>query len=179
MRSIRSPRRPFVIGLLFCALSGCYTLDASLDRDGSGSLTLDYIPPLHATIDSETARYSSPHITVQSVSPRRGGATLKATFDDVTQLSGAEAFKDLTVVRDRKRGQERLRIRMRNPAPKQIRENAADDPRVTLTLPGRVLQANASARIEGNRVSWRLPLNEWARSPVTELKVRYRVAPPA
>src|SRR2546422_2882016 len=123
-------------------LAGCFTVDATLRADGSGTIEMAYIPARHATIESETARFSSAHVKVQEVVPREVGAFLRASFDDVTKLGTAEGFSVVSVTRDRKRDQERLRVVLRNATPKEITEEKRPGPRITITLPGRVLVAN-------------------------------------
>jgi len=164
-------RGVFALGLLL--LAGCFTVDARLEPDGSGTIEMEYVPGPHATIESETARFTSPHVTVQELAPREVGAFLRARFDDVTKLPTAEGFSILTITRDRKRGEERLRIVVRNSEPKEIAQETRPGPHITITLPGRVVAANRDAEIEGQRVSWRVPLREYARRSLFMLSVRY------
>jgi hypothetical protein len=171
LHAVLSPRA--VMALVLC-LTGCFTADATLNADGSGTIDLEYIPGQeHATIESETARFTSPHVTVRELVPREVGAFLRASFDDVTKLSTAEGFSTVSVRRDRKRGEERLRIVIRNLTPKELTEEKHAGPRVSITLPGRVRAANDGAEIEDRRVTWRVPLLEYARRPLLVLSVRY------
>jgi hypothetical protein len=160
---------------LLLAFTGCFTADAKLEADGSGTIDLEYLPAQHATIESETARFSSPHVTVRELVPRAVGAFLRATFDDVTKLSSAEGFSLVTVTRDRKHGEERLRIALRNPTPKEVTEEKHAGPHISVTLPGRVLAANHDAEMSGPRVSWRIPLRQYAARPLIVLSVRYAI----
>ena len=41
---------------LLLVLAGCFTIDGTLEENGSGTLVLDYIPEGNATIESETAQ---------------------------------------------------------------------------------------------------------------------------
>ena len=166
----------FGLGALLLALAGCFTADATVQANGSGTIELTYIPDTQATIESETARFTSPHVTVQELVPRQVGAFLRVTFDDVTKLSTAAGFSALTVRRDRKHGEERLRATIRNRAPKQIPEQERPGPQISMRLPGRVLHASQGAKIAGDRVSWRIPLHEFARAPAIVLSVRYRAS---
>jgi hypothetical protein len=167
-------RGPLALALLVL-LSGCFTADATLEPNGSGTIALEYVPAPDATVDSERARFSSRHVTVRELVPRQVGGFLEASFDDVTQLSSAKGFENVTVARERKHGVERLRVTLRNPSPQEIVNPAHPGPRVSISLPGRVLAANGDADISGRRVSWRLPLREWARRPRIMLSVRYAV----
>jgi hypothetical protein len=174
--SLPSGLRGIALGLAAIAVAGCFTVDASLNADGSGRMELHYIPGEHATVDSETARFTSPHVTVHSLKPEEVGAVLDATFDDVTKLSTAEGFRLVTVRRKRKPGQEQLRIVIRNPKPKPFKDDGKHRPHITLTLPGRVLGANRDARVAGNRVVWDLPLGDFVERPSVALGVAYAAA---
>jgi hypothetical protein len=171
-----------VLGLLVLvgvAAAGCFEVDATLNADGSGTINLAYIPSArHATLDSEQARFSSAHVTVHSIAPRDVGARLTASFDDVTKLSSAEGFRHVGVTRMRRGGEERLRIVLHNPTPKEIEDVDEEGPRIMLALPGRVISANRGARVLGTHVVWEIPIDEYAREPALSLKVRYALAPP-
>jgi hypothetical protein len=175
MRSRHCAHAILAVALLV-ALSGCFTADATLEANGSGTMDLEYIPAPNATLDSERARFTSPHVTVRDLVPRQVGAFLQVSFDDVTKLSTAAGFEILTVRRDRKHGEERLRLMIRNQTPKELPDDARPGPRITVTLPGRVLAANQDSEASGRRVSWRLPLRDWARRPRVILSVRYAVS---
>lgn len=170
----RNSPAPFAFALLL-TLSGCFTADATLEANGSGTIDLEYIPRPQATIDSERERFSSPHVIVRDLVPRQGGAFLQVSFDDVTKLPTAAGFDHLTVTRVRKHGEERLRVVMRNSTPKELPDITRPGPRVAMTLPGRVLATNHGAAIAARRVSWSFPLREWARRPRIMLSVRYVV----
>jgi hypothetical protein len=168
-------RRGALLALtLAAALSGCFGVDARLAANGSGAFDILYVPGrLGWTIEEETARWRSPDVAVTSVERREGGARVRATFDDVTRLSSAAALRHLVVTRARRANRERLQIRLRNPEPREVKPDAADDPWLTLSLPGPVTWANRDAEVRGERVDWQIPLVEWARAPVLVLTVRY------
>ncbi|HEY3188136.1 MAG TPA: hypothetical protein VGJ70_11720 [Solirubrobacteraceae bacterium] len=155
-------------------LCGCFTAEVVLRRDGSGMLELSYVPGRHATIDSEAARFSSPHVIVRAVEPRPGGAMLRAEFDDVTKLSTAEGFRVLTVVRGRRRDREALRFVIRNPEPKPFTDHGEPWPRIALTLPGPVLAATQGGVVSARRVVWRVPIAEYVTQPHVTMSVRWR-----
>jgi hypothetical protein len=154
-------------------LAGCFTVDGLLRADGSGTVELTYVPAKHATIDSETVRFTSPHVTVRSVEPVPGGARVRADFDDVTKLATAEGFRMATVVRRRHGTREALKLAIRNPEPKPFQDHGEPWPRLALTLPGRVLAATPRAEIAGDRVVWKIPIAEYVRRPRTTLSVRW------
>jgi len=156
-------------------LAGCFEVDATLDRNGSGTLQMTYVPMPHATIDSDKAKFSSPHVTVQSITPSEKGTVLKAAFDDVTRLSTAEGFRPVTVRRERVGNGERLRILIQNPKPVPSSETGPVS-RFAITLPGRVQFANRDAEVRDNRVVWRVPLEQFVSHRFTKLSVRYAAA---
>src|SRR5207244_298992 len=91
------------------------TVDGSLARDGSGRLTLTYFPGRHATRSGETRRFSSPHVTLESLEGSgQAEAIARVRFDDATRLSSAEAFHGVTVTRERAGDSEVLRIAIAN-----------------------------------------------------------------
>jgi hypothetical protein len=160
-------------------VSGCFTATGSLDASGAGRLTLVYAPPRHATVQSETKRFTSAYVRVESVGREDEQAKAVVTFDDVTKLSTAEAFRDLRVFREQDAEGGRLRIFL--PAPEAekralLRKRAAAGsagPQVTLDLPGRVLNAGPYGSAEDSRVTWQVPLEAYADEPWIELVVAY------
>jgi hypothetical protein len=154
-------------------LAGCFTVDGVLRRDGSGTVDLTYVPGKHATIDSETGRFTSAHVKVLSLEPHPGGARIRAEFDDVTKLASAEGFRLVTAVRRRHGRREALKVVIRNPAPKPFTDTGEPWPRIALTLPGRVLAATPGAEIAGDRVVWRIPIAAYVSRPRTAVSVRW------
>ena len=165
--------RLLALALAACGASGCFTADGTLRADGSGTVELTYVPLKHATIDSETARFTSPHVRVLSVEPQPGGARVRAEFDDVTRLPTAEGFRVLAVARGRRGAREALKIVIRNPAPQPFTDRGEPWPRVSLTLPGRVVAATPQAEIANDRVAWRLPIAAYLSRPRTAVSVRW------
>ena len=161
------------LAVLVPLLAGCFTVDGVLRADGSGTVDLTYVPARHATIDSETARFTSARVKVQSVEPQPGGARIRAEFDDVTKLSTAEGFGVVTVVRRRRGSREALKLVIHNREPKPFEDHGEPWPRIALTLPGRVLAATPRAEISENHVTWKLPIAAWVSRPRTAISVRW------
>ena len=155
-------------------LNGCFGVDATLREDGSGTFEILYVPGgADWTVESETTRWTSPHVTVTSLRRREGGAVVTGAFDDATKLSSVPALRNLTVTELHRGDRTRLQVRLRNPDPRVVREDAADDPWLTFTLPGPVTWANGDGQVKGNRVEWVIPLVEWAKSRDLVLVVRW------
>jgi len=179
----RMRRTALLVVLLGVGLAGCFSVDGTLQSDGSGRFRLTYFLKRHATFADETRRLTSDHVKVDSV---RGIGNLQAIaeirFDDVTKLASAEAFRNVDVTRARDGGAEWLRLVVRNPYDASLREALAkgarekpeiEGPRVTLALPGAVLEANRNAQVDGTQVTWRVPLVDYAQADQLEFTVRY------
>jgi hypothetical protein len=176
-------RRRFGLVALVVAVSGCFTVAGTLQKDGSGKLTLTYVPPLNSTVSSETKRFTSPHVTVETIRIEPKGAVADLRFDDVTKLSTAQGLANVTVTRTRQGTEELLKVLIRNAFKANEREligrharehPEAEGPRFELTLPGPVVEANRGATKTENRVVWKIPLAEYARTDVLDLDVKYK-----
>src|SRR5438094_10623482 len=94
-------------------LAGCFTVEGTLDANGSGSLELTYYlwPRRHVTVRGETERFSSEHVTVESLSSIEMTQVVpRVRFDVVTRISTAEAFRGYAASRELKVGRELLHI---------------------------------------------------------------------
>ena len=169
MRSLR-----LSVGLLvLVGLTGCVTVDGVLKPDGSGTLTMTYALPPNPTEAKEKARFSSSHVTIDSYSMTGKTATFKATVDDVTKLSSAEGFKDVTVERGKDGTDETLTITLNNPNPIVLKDEQPG-PTYSVTLPGAVKSANRDGVVSGDKVTWKFPkLSEYAKEKKIDLKVTY------
>src|SRR5262249_6457062 len=72
--------------------------------------------------------------------------------------------------------EERLTITMTNPNAKESKDRGKPGPRINITLPGKVLEANRNATVDGDRVSWSFGLVDFFREKTIELTARYQVA---
>jgi hypothetical protein len=167
----------FLAGMAFslCLLAGC-VVDATLNADGSGTISYVYEVRPDATVEIEKPRFSSAHVTVQSLtigSDRR--ATLKAAFDDATKLDTAAGFKTVAVTRKREGDNEEFQIVISNPygANPDVKDQGLEGPQIAINLPGKVVDATPKADIDGNRVAWKIKFVDFMRSPKTTLTVRY------
>jgi hypothetical protein len=183
---MRAARRPPALLdaalLLLLALGGCFEADAVLRPDGSGTLSLSYIPQeRRATVASETERFTSPHVAVRALTPDARGVVVDLAFDDVTRLATARGLRELAVVRARRSGRERLRFVVRHGKVRRLREGDAPDVRIALTLPGPVRDARPAAAVEGGRVVWQVSVVEFFRRPSYAFSVTWAAAgaPPA
>jgi hypothetical protein len=179
MRGIsRRCARSLVIGGLLIALSGCFTLDLTLKPDGSGSLEYGYSAAPKVTEASEKTRFTSPEFTPESVTLTADKpAVVKGSFTDVTKVSNVEAFRFAVVTRVREGKSETLTISFINPDPRPKPDKGMTDPRITLHLPGKVLEArpSATATITGEQVVWAFPIADFYEHKKLDLVVKYQV----
>jgi hypothetical protein len=154
------------LGLAFLT-SGCVELDGELAANGSLVFRYTYDPPTHATVKSETARLSSPHVRVENLERDKSiagyppGELVTATLavDDARQLSSAPAFAAVQVGLDLPEGQLQLTF-PGLPAPARENLRTATEGmdlqafRLALLLPGPVTHADPTATIDGRRVTW-------------------------
>ncbi len=168
--------RSLLLCAFVCALPGCVTYDGTLKADGSGSFEMTYAMPQDGTPDAEKKRYTSDHVTVDSWQQNGKSATVKGHFDDVTRLSTAAAFKDVTVTRAQDGADERVTVKIVNPTPKTFKDTGTPGPKLTFHLPGTVRDASPNAKVSGDTVTFAFTLAEWAKDGSHELTVRYAAA---
>src|SRR5437867_7937468 len=162
--------------LLACvALAGCVTVDAVLSPDGSATVDMTYQLPPDVQEAQEKARHTSAHVAVESLkfSADRETVTLKAKVDDVTKLSTAEGFKDVTVTRSREGADERLTITITNRRTIVMKGEGQPGPTLTITFPGAVKDANRGGTVRNNKVTWSFTLPEFVKEKSVELTARY------
>ena len=156
-----------------CA-SGCITVDGTLAGDGSGKVVVGYAVPPGATEASQRLLLASQGITVESLTigvDRMLSATL--SFADLAAVGTIPVFTN-TTVRQTAEGDDRVLTIVVNKLPKMPAGETAAGPRIRLTLPGDVVEANANAVVEGEHVEWRFSLADWTARPAWELRARYR-----
>ena len=180
----RARRAPLFLATLVIlsslCLAGCFTADITVGPDGGGTIEYMYLFLPTADIEKEKARFTSPHVTLVSYTPKPSDhtAVVVAKFDDVTKLNTAEGFKYADLSRSRDGDTERMRIVLRNPNPDpSARDEHKDGPRIALTLPGKVIEANRNAEVAGDRVTWRIPVIDFQRTSSLELTVSWTAAP--
>jgi hypothetical protein len=171
--------RRVLLAALACglpALFACVTVEGTLGADGAGTVVMEYPVSPNTTERLERRRFTSSHITIDSfeIRPDRK-ARVKLSLADAAKLSTAEMFRGVTVTRMRTGEEERLTIRVVNPVSKQIEDDGRPGPKISLTLPGKVLEANRGARFEENRVTWQFSLADYVKDKTTELTARYTV----
>src|SRR5258707_14483784 len=107
------------LAALLALLTGCFTVEARLDRNAAASMWLTYFAPRHATQESERERLSSPDARVGTFHNVYQFVRVDLAVDDVTRLATAPAFKGVVVTRTPSDGAERLDIQVPGPDAKQ------------------------------------------------------------
>jgi len=162
--------------LLLVALAGCVTVDGTMNADGSGTVEMAYRTPENATEASVRRQYTSDHVKVDSVKSEPGAmTTLKVSVDDVTKLSTASAFNNVTITRAREDGTEKVTIRLVNQKPVDIKNDTKPGPTFNLTFPGKVVEANRDAKVNGDRATWTFKLRDYAKESSIDLVARYEL----
>src|SRR5581483_2256343 len=153
-----------VLGLFAIYLAGCFTADAKLEADGTGTVDLTYPVDPKAKPEAEKARWSSAHVTLKSFTPKSNNqAQVVVAFDDVTQLSSADGFANDVV-----------KVVIKNPKPNPTAKDAnGPDPVLKVTFPGAVKEANRNGKVSGNTVTWSPPLLDMIREPALDFTARY------
>jgi hypothetical protein len=162
-------------------LAGCFTLEARLTPNGDAAAWLTYFPPRHATRESELERFSSAHVRVGTFQNVQRFVRVDLAIDDVTALRDTPGFQGVAVTRTRGDGSERLDVTLPGPDARQrtLIDNAlkispnAKGPRVTLTLPGRVLETSPGIRVRGDRIKWQTSLAAYRAAASIPIWVRY------
>jgi len=160
------------------ALAGCVTVDATLEASGAARVRMAYHAVPDATEALERQRFTSAHVTVESFTLAPGGAvTVVARVDDAANLPTAAAFRDATVKRERKGDEETLTVHLVNRTPLELKDAGKPGPKITLTLPGKVLEANENATVSDNVVTWTYGLAAYVKRASIDFVVRYAAAP--
>lgn len=170
------PAVSVALSCLLATLASCITLDGTLRADGSGTLEIVYRVLPTSTERIERRRFTSPDVTLESLKVNDDStAVARLAFEDPAKLSTLEMLRSLKVVRQREGDEERLTITVTNTT-KAIQDEGKPGPRIHLTLPGKVLEANRNATIEATRVTWRFGLAEFINQKTVDLTARYLVS---
>jgi hypothetical protein len=162
------------VAALLPFLVGCVVVEARLAPDGSGTVVVRYKVAADATEFLEKRRFASPHITVVSMKIEENlQAEMRATFDDVTQIAAATAFRDVTVEWSETCGGKSVVVTIRHPQAPPSLSNQEPGPRFIFSFPGVVTKANRDGIVSGDRVTWAFSIADYLAEPVTDLRAWY------
>jgi hypothetical protein len=171
-----APLRALALAVLATCIGGCLTADGTLERDGTGTLALSFQVPEGSNEASVRGLLTAPGVTVESLTlaaDRAVSAKLKVA--DVAAISKMLLLKNVTVT-DAAEGDARvLTIKATNPD-RAEKDKTLPGPKVRLTLPGKVLEASAPGKTDGNKVEWSFTLAEWFEQKTQTLRARYHAA---
>jgi hypothetical protein len=170
--------RVATLALLILAtwLAGCLTVDGTLRENGTGTLTLSYQAPPGATEASLRELLKAPGITITSLTlreDRQMSATLEV--DDPAAISKTALFRNVTVTRTDKDGDQVFVIKVVN-QPRTLRNKALPGPKIGITLPGTIVEANEQGVVDGTHVRWSFTAADWLARATWELTARYTPA---
>jgi hypothetical protein len=176
-RRVRTLVSVLALGALVSWVTGCITIDGTLRADGTGTLSLSYIAPPGSTETSLRELLTAPGITITSLTlgtDRKVSATLGV--DDLAAIGKTALFRNVTVSKTAEGEDEVLTIKTQH-QPKTLSDRSIPGPKIGITLPGKVIEANEKATVDGSHVEWSDgPLADWLARPTWELTVRYHVA---
>jgi len=171
------PRRAsyaLAVTVLCAAATGCLTVDGTLDADDTGTLAISFTAPPEASEASVRSMIAAPGISVESFAlgaDRKVSAKVKV--EDLATIGFMKVLQGVTVTRTAEGGDQVLSITGTN-LEKSIADKNVPGPKVRITLPGKVLEANEGATIDGSTVQWSFKLADWVARGKWELRARYR-----
>jgi hypothetical protein len=163
-----------VLAVLVSWIAGCITIDGTLRADGSGTMSLSYVVPPGVSEASQREVLRAPGITIQSLTlgdDRKLSATL--AVDNLAAISKAALFRNVTVSTSAEGDDQVLTINVAGQR-KSVPDKTLPGPKIGITLPGTVVEANENATVSGSHVEWSISLADWWGRAPWELKARYR-----
>jgi len=168
-----------ILAVLVSWIAGCITIDGTLRADGSGTMSLSYAAPPGSSEASQRELLQATGITIKSLTlgeDRKLSATLEV--ENLAAISKTALFRNVTVSTSPAGDDQILTIKMTG-QPKSLKDKTIPGPKIGITLPGTVAEANENATVSGSHVEWNIQLAEWLSRPSWELTARYRPAKPA
>jgi hypothetical protein len=165
-----------ILAVLVSWIAGCITIDGTLRADGTGTMSLSYVAPPGSSEASQRGLLQATGITIQSLTlgdDRKLSATL--AVDNVAAIGKTALFRNVTVTTTAAGDDQLLTIKMVH-QPKTSQDKTLPGPKIGITLPGKVVEANENATVNGSHVEWSLPLADWVSRQTMELTARYHPA---
>src|SRR5262245_22051745 len=143
-------RAALQVAVLAGSIVGCLTADGTLERDGTGTVALSYQALPGSTESSQRGMLIAPGVSVESLSmaaDQTVSATLKVT--DLAGIGQTMLLKGTTVTRKAEGDEEVLTITC-HPTVRTVEDKAAPGPKIKITVPGKVVEANEKATMDGS-----------------------------
>ena len=169
-----------LLGLL--VLSGCL-IDATLDANGAGTVTIKYRLTTAAQLESSKKRMQSASVKLvnANVQPDKW-ATYELKFDDITKLNTIDFFSKAKFALTGDKDVKTLSIKYANPDASEMPADMINyfgrEVSFTLHCPGPVVDSNGTS-VEGNTVTWKYTTKEFSTIQEKEYHVTYKLAPGA
>lgn len=167
--------------VVLIAAGGCL-IESKVKADGSGEMALKYRLGKNDSVKKQRQSFASPHITIKDLQldEKTNEVSIQLEFDDMTKLSTAKFFKSLEVTRsDGKDGTKKIEARIVNKRKMNIPENTVEyfgkDVTITVTLPGAIVESNASV-VKDDTATWNLLLKDVFEKPEIPLNVTYKAS---
>jgi len=167
---------------LLVATSGCLH-EVTLNAKGGGTVTVTYHVNDKADLDKAKTQMQSSSVKVTSAELVGTGAeshgVFKLEFEDITKLSSAPYFKDLTVTRadGSTPGTKLLTGKIKHPKPSKLPDKIVDiygkEMKIAVTFPGEVVASNGKVS-GGNTVTWTWALQEFYNTAELTMTATYK-----
>jgi hypothetical protein len=152
---------------------GCLTADGTLEADGSATLSLSYGVPPGTTDASQRSALQAPGVTIESLSVSPDHAvSARLRLADPSALAKTAFFKDVKVSRRTEDKVGVLSIEITAPD-RKVDDKKLHGPKIGITLPGKVLEANEHAVVDGAHVQWNFQLADFLARKTWNLMARY------
>jgi len=168
--------------LALFVLAGCF-IDATVDANGGGTMTVKYRLTTAAQLESSKRRMQSGAVKVVSatVSPDKW-ATFQLQFDDITKLGTIDFFSKAKFSLTGDKEKKTLTVKYNNPDASQMPEDMityfGGAVSFTLHCPGPVVDSNGTD-VSGTTVTWKYPMKEFSTIQEKEFRVTYKLEPGA
>jgi hypothetical protein len=164
--------------LTMAPLAGCLTADGTLGADGTGTLSLGYGVLPGTTEASQRERLKAEGVTVESLTVSGDRVSAKLGVSDLAGLGKTALLKDTIVSTSDDANVRTLKIAVRTPDPApKVSDKTKPGPKIRLTLPGKVLDANEQGVVADRTVQWTFTLADWVGKSAWELRVRFEAPP--
>lgn len=164
---------------VLCAISGCL-VDGTLSAGGGGTVKARYRIDKSQTADQQKSLFTGPNMSVTSATlDAEHWVTVEAKYADITKLSTAPFFKDVTIAltSDAQAGTTTLTATRLNPNPAKLPESVlqyyGNDFAVTLTMPGGIIKSNATSTA-GNTATWKMTVTRILGDKAIPFEVTYK-----
>ena len=167
-----------VATIAMLAISGCL-IESTIDAKGGGTMIVSYRLLKDQALAEERKKMEGSGLTVTSAKiDKEKRATFDLKFENITKISTAEFFKNTTItLTDGKDNTKVLAAKIVNKKPVRLPDKMlkylGKDAKISVTLPGEIVQSNASAT-KDKTATWNLPINDIFGKPEISLSATFK-----